>query len=580
MISAANGSILAISESLTNIVFTPIEGGLQGISLSANWMWACKNAGEDARLYEAVEAASDFAKALKINIPTGKDSLSMTQKYKDGDVVYSPGTVIITSVGEVSDIKKTVEPVVKPIENSVLIYVDFGKSGEELGGSALAQVLNVLGTKTPSVSDPRYFSKAFATIQQLVAEGKIYAGHDVSSGGLLTCLAEMCFANATGGMKLSITDFKNDDAVAVLFNENPALVIQIDKATVQELDKNEISYTVLGGVQAAHELAIETKTETLNFSIDDLRTTWYTTSYLLDCEQSGEEKALERFENHAQTPLKYTFPKHFTGKIADYNLDLHRKAKSGIRAAIIREKGSNGDREMAWSLYAAGFDVKDVHMTDLISGRETLEDIHIIVFVGGFSNSDVLGSAKGWAGAFLYNEKAKQALDNFYARPDTMSLGVCNGCQLMIELGLVNSNHAEKPHMEHNNSHKFESNFVGVAVQKSTSIMLKSLENSTLGIWVAHGEGKFKLPYDTSKYQIAMTYAYENYPANPNGSDYNAAGLSSDDGRHLVMMPHLERSLYPWNWAHYEANRSSDEISPWIEAFVNARKWIETMING
>lgn len=575
MISAANGSILAISESLTNIVFTPIQDGLQGISLSANWMWPCKNAGEDARLYEAVEAASDFAKALKINIPTGKDSLSMTQKYRDGDVVYSPGTVIITSVGEVTDIKKTVEPVVKPIENSILVYVDFGKSGEELGGSALAQILNLLGTKTPSVSDPRYFSKAFTTIQQLVSEGKIYAGHDVSSGGLLTCLAEMCFANATGGLKLSIKDFKNDDAVAVLFNENPALVIQIDKETLQTLDAQEISYKVLGGVQSAHELTIETKTETLNFSIDDLRTTWYTTSYLLDCEQSGEEKALERFENHAQTPLCYSFPKHFTGKISAYNLDLHRKTKSGVRAAIIREKGSNGDREMAWSLYAAGFDVKDVHMTDLISGRETLEDIQMIVFVGGFSNSDVLGSAKGWAGAFLYNEKAKQALDNFYARPDTMSLGVCNGCQLMIELGLVNSNHAEKPRMAHNDSHKFESNFVGVAVKPSTSIMLKSLENSTLGIWIAHGEGKFKLPYDASKYQIAMTYAYENYPANPNGSDYNVAGISSDCGRHLVMMPHLERSLYPWNWAHYDANRGSDEISPWIEAFVNAREWLE-----
>lgn len=575
MISAANGSILAIAESLTNIVCTPIEGGLQGISLSANWMWPCKNAGEDARLYEAVEAASDFAKALKINIPTGKDSLSMTQKYKDGDVVYSPGTVIITSVGEVADIKKTVEPVLKPVADSVLVYVDFGKSGEELGGSALAQVLNVLGTKTPTVSDPRYFAKAFACIQQLISQGKIYAAHDVSSGGLLTCLAEMCFANSTGGAKISIKDFENNNAVEVLFNENPAIVVQIDKTTLKEFDAQEVSYKVLGGVQEAHELTVETETETLQFSIDDLRTTWYTTSYLLDCEQSGEEKALERFENHAQTPLRYTFPANFTGTVASYNLDLHRKTKSGVKAAIIREKGSNGDREMAWSLFAAGFDVKDVHMTDLISGRETLEDIQMIVFVGGFSNSDVLGSAKGWAGAFLYNEKAKRALDNFYARPNTMSLGVCNGCQLMIELGLLNSNHAEKPRMEHNDSHKFESNFVGVNIQKSSSIMLKSLESSTLGIWIAHGEGKFKLPYDQSKYQIAMTYAYENYPANPNGSDYNVAGISSDDGRHLVMMPHLERSIYPWNWAHYESSRSGDEISPWIEAFINARQWIE-----
>ncbi|MDR2963572.1 MAG: phosphoribosylformylglycinamidine synthase [Bacteroidales bacterium] len=570
MISAAHGSILAIAESLTNIVFAPIEGGLQGISLSANWMWACKNEGEDARLYEAVEAASDFAKALKINIPTGKDSLSMTQKYPNGDVVYAPGTVIITSVGEVTDIKKTVEPVLKPVANTVLVYVDFGKSGEALGGSALAQILNKLGTKTPSVSDPRYFAKAFAAIQTLVAGGKIYAGHDVSSGGLLTCLAEMCFANTTGGAHISIKEFKNENAVAVLFNENPALVIQIDADTVKELEAQELSYTVLGSVQPAHELTIETKTETLHFSIDDLRTTWYTTSYLLDCEQSGEEKALERFENHARTPLTYTFPKQFSGKLAQYNV-----AERKVNAAIIREKGSNGDREMAWCLYAAGFNVKDVHMTDLISGRETLEDIQMIVFVGGFSNSDVLGSAKGWAGAFLYNEKAKHALDNFYARPDTMSLGVCNGCQLMIELGLVNPTHAEKPHMGHNDSHKFESNFTSVAIHPTSSIMLKSLENSTLGIWIAHGEGKFNLPYDKSKYQIAMTYGYESYPANPNGSDYNAAGIVSDNGRHLVMMPHLERSLYAWSWAHYDSNRAEDEVSPWIEAFVNARLWLE-----
>lgn len=576
MISATNGSILSIAESLTNIVFTPIEDKIKGISLSANWMWPCKNKGEDARLYDAVEAASNFAKALGINIPTGKDSLSMTQKYKDGDVVYSPGTVIITSVGEVTDITKTVEPVVQPIANSVLVYVDFGKSGQSLGGSAFAQITNTLGNTTPTVTDAAYFVKTFNAIQQCIENKQIYAGHDVSAGGLLTCLLEMNFANTTSGMNISIQGFNNTNAVEVLFNENPAIVIQTSLETLNSLKSQGISCIELGTVTNTNTLNVRTASQTLTFDIPALRKTWYSTSYLLDCEQSGEKKARERFNNFATTPLTYTFPANFSGSERAYNLDLYRTKPSGICAAIIREKGVNGDREMAWCLHAAGFDVKDVHMTDLISGRETLEDISMIVFVGGFSNSDVLGSAKGWAGAFLYNPKAKQALDNFYARPDTMSLGVCNGCQLVIELGLLHPNHDKKPKMLHNESHKFESNFIGVKIKQSSSIMLKSLENTELGIWIAHGEGKFSLPKPESSYQIALQYSYNSYPANPNGSEYNAAGICSEDGRHLAMMPHLERALFPWNWAHYPAERSSDTISPWIEAFVNARTWIET----
>mgnify|MGYP000969236178 CR=1 FL=1 len=575
IISAANGSILSIAESLTNIVFTPIEEKLQGISLSANWMWPCKNKGEDARLYEAVEAASNFAKALGINIPTGKDSLSMTQKYKDGDVVYSPGTVIITSVGEVTDITKTIEPVVQPIDDSIIVYIDFGKSGQSLGGSAFAQITNSLGNTTPTVTDAQYFAKAFNAIQNCIENKQIYAGHDISAGGLLTCLLEMNFANTHSGMNISIEGFTNSNSVEVLFNENPAIVIQTNANTLASLKSQGIECIELGTVTSNNKLTIQTKTETLVFDIPELRKTWYTTSYLLDCEQSGNKKALERFETFAATPLKYTFPKHFKGNEQAYNLNLYRTKPSGIRAAIIREKGVNGDREMAWCLHAAGFDVKDVHMTDLIHGRETLQDISMIVFVGGFSNSDVLGSAKGWAGAFLYNPKAKQALDAFYARPDTMSLGVCNGCQLVIELGLLHQNHDKKPKMLHNDSHKFESNFIGVKIKPSSSIMLKSLENTELGIWIAHGEGKFNLPNDESSYQIALQYSYNSYPANPNGSDYNTAGICSEDGRHLAMMPHLERALYPWNWAYYPSERSSDTISPWIEAFINARIWIK-----
>ncbi len=228
----------------------------------------------------------------------------------------------------------------------------------------------------------------------------------------------------------------------------------------------------------------------------------------------------------------------------------------------------------------AGFDVRDVTMTDLVSGRETLRDVNMIVFVGGFSNSDVLGSAKGWAGAFRYNEKAASALRDFYARPDTLSLGICNGCQLMVELGLVKplKDSTVGPRMLHNDSHKFESAFVGVNVVSNpaaNSVMFNGLEGSSLGIWVAHGEGKFSLPGDEADYNAVLKYSRSDYPANPNGSDFDVAGIASADGRHLAMMPHLERSLKPWNWAHYPEDRPSDEVSPWVAAFVNARRWVE-----
>jgi len=298
----------------------------------------------------------------------------------------------------------------------------------------------------------------------------------------------------------------------------------------------------------------------------------------LDKKQSGEKLALERFTNYKNQPLQYSFAPGWEGKMAPLGLDPFRTKKGKATAAIIREKGVNGDREMAYSLWLAGFEVKDIHMTDLISGREDLSDVQMIVFVGGFSNSDVLGSAKGWAGAFLYNPKAKQALDAFYARPDTLSLGVCNGCQLMIELGLITPDHAEKPKMLHNDSHKFESSFVNVTVPENTSVMLGSLSGQRLGVWLAHGEGKFNLPQGEQGYHFAMKYSYSSYPGNPNGSDFATAGIASEDGRHLAIMPHIERSLKPWNWAHYPSERN-DEFTPWMEAFVNAKRWVEAQIN-
>ncbi|MGQ7868868.1 phosphoribosylformylglycinamidine synthase [Sunxiuqinia sp. sy24] len=575
MINAESGSVLSIAESLTNIIWAPMTDKMKSVSLSANWMWPAKNAGENARIYKAVKAASDFACALGINIPTGKDSMSMTQKYND-DVVYSPGTVIISASGEVTDVKKVIEPVAVNDASKALYYIDLSSTSLVLGGSAFGQIINKLGQDAPTVADPAYFLKAFNTVQDLIEEELILAGHDVASGGLITTLLEMCFSDNETGLNLDLTGLGEQDSAKVFFNENPGIVIQAADVEAVEAKLNAAGVQFVKIGQPAEKRAFTLKNFDAEFAldIDSLRELWFKSSYLMDRKQSGEELALERFKNYKRNELKYDF-KNFTGKAADYGIDLNRRTPSGLRAAIIREKGVNGDREMAYMMYLAGLDVKDVHMTDLISGRETLEDVNMIVFVGGFSNSDVLGSAKGWAGAFKYNEKARVALENFYKREDTLSLGVCNGCQLMVELGLLYPEHDKMPKMLHNESHKFESAFVNVEVAENDSVMLNTMGGMKLGVWIAHGEGKFSLPYAEDQYHIPYKYSNDFYPGNPNGSDYNTASICSKDGRHLAMMPHMERAFKPWHWPYYPADRKKDDVAPWVEAFVNAREWIK-----
>ena len=584
----AAGSVLSVAESLTNLVWAPLANGLDTVSLSANWMWPCRSQkGEDARLYKGVEALSDFCCALKVNVPTGKDSLSLSQQYPNGEKIISPGTVIVSAGGEVSDIRKVVSPVVVNDKHTTLYHIDFSFDDLRLGGSAFAQSRGFVGSDVPTVKNPEYFRDAFNAVQSIINKGLILAGHDISAGGLITCLLEMCFANTEGGLEISVDKFKHTDLVKILFAENPAIVVQVrnkDKKEFKEiLDEAGIGYVKIGQPAEERHILVEHDGQTYQFGIDYLRDVWYETSYLLDTKQSFNGCARQRYENYKEQPLEYNIvhtvandgDKPFDGTFAQQGINANRREASGIRAAIIREKGTNGEREMAYALYLAGFDVKDVMMTDLVSGRETLDDINMIVFCGGFSNSDVLGSAKGWAGAFLFNPKAKEALDRFYAREDTLSLGVCNGCQLMVELNLINPEHKERAHMLHNDSHKFESAFVGVTVPTNRSVMFGSLSGDKLGIWVAHGEGKFSLPLPEDDYNVVLKYSYDSYPGNPNGSDYSVAGICSADGRHLAMMPHLERAFYPWQCAYYPADRRAEEVTPWIEAFVNARRWVE-----
>jgi len=567
LINPVAGSRNSITEALTNIIWAPLKDGLQSVSLSANWMWPCKNEGEDARLYEAVKAISEYAIDLGINVPTGKDSLSMKQKYATEEVI-SPGTVIISAAANCNNIKQVVEPVFKKNEGDIY-YINISQDEFKLGGSSFAQVLNKVGNDTPNTKDATYVKTVFNTIQNLIKDNQIVAGHDVASGGLITTLLELCFADVNLGAELDISSLKEKDSHKVLFAENSGIVFQSKDASIEQVLKDaNITFNNIGKVTDTDVLSIINDAEVFTMTVSRLRDMWYKTSYLLDQKQTANNLAEARYKNYAQQPLQYSFPKQFTGQLPVIN-----SSKPRPKAAILREKGSNSEREMANAMYLAGFDVKDVHMTDLISGRETLEDIQFLGAVGGFSNSDVLGSAKGWAGAIKYNANANKAIKDFFNREDTLSVGICNGCQLFMELELINPEHDVHGKMLHNDSKKHESAFTSVTVQDNNSVMLSTLKDATLGVWISHGEGKFNLPKTESDYNIVAKYGYNSYPANPNGSDFNTAMLCDKTGRHLVMMPHIERSTFQWNWANYP-NHRTDQVSPWIEAFVNAKEWI------
>ena len=497
----------------------------------------------------------------------------MTQKYKDGSKVLAPGSMIISTVGRVKDITRTVHANFAS-KVSELLYVPFAKDARyPLGGSAFAQIFSAVGSECPDV-EASYFKKCFNAVQTLVDRELLRAGHDVSAGGLVTTLLESCFPNVTGGVDVDLSAFDSN----ILFSETPAVVLQVadGKAVKAVLDKAGVTWYAIGSTCKDRTATIKYAGGMLKMDIDAMRNEWFRTSYLFDKRQTSGGMAEERFSNYGAQPLHFRFP---VRELWRDGLFAGREEEKPV-AAIIREKGSNSEREMAWALYMAGFKVKDVHTTDLTTGRETLDDVRLIVFVGGFSNADVLGSAKGWAGALHYNEKARKTLERFYEREDTLSLGICNGCQLMAELDFVTPGHrGASPKMKHNVSKKHECAFVGVEVPASPAIMLKSLQGSSLGIWVSHGEGRFSLPagkkLEDQEFSVALRYSYAAYPANPNGSEYAIAGVCSRDGRHLAMMPHPERGLRPYNWAWYPEERRHDAATPWVDMFINARIWLK-----
>ncbi len=568
LIDSAAGARNAIAEALTNLVWAPLEKGINSVSLSANWMWPCRYEGEDARLYKAVEAVSDFAIALGINVPTGKDSMSMAQKYGD-KTVLAPGTVVISSAAHCDDITKIVEPVLQSGKGSIY-YIDMSSDVLKLGGSSFAQTRGALGDKTPDIFNAKEFARRFQVIQNAIKLNMIAAGHDISAGGMITTLLEMCFADPKIGAQVDLSGLGNGDIVKTLFSENAGVIIQANDDKFQDyLEQEEIKFVKLGTVTSTPKFELTYDGQKKILDVAHYRDIWYETSFLLDNKQTAGTLAKDRYDNYKLQPLTYTFPQNWNGQLPSRDAISNRP-----KAAILREKGSNSEREMANALYQAGFEVKDVHMTDLISGRETLQGIQFLGAVGGFSNSDVLGSAKGWAGAIKYNDKARKAIMDFFDRDDTLSIGICNGCQLFLELDLINPEQAndQPSRMTYNDSRKHESSFTSVTVANNNSVMLSSLAGTTLGVWISHGEGKFSLPKSEDAYNVIAKYGYEAYPSNPNGSDYNVAMLASKDGRHLATMPHIERSFYAWNWANYPAD-SKHKVSPWGQAFVNAREW-------
>ncbi len=564
LIDEAAGSRLAIAEALTNIIWAPLDQKIKSVSLSANWMWPCRDKGEDARLYRAVEACSDFAIELGINIPTGKDSLSMKQKYENDEVI-APGTVIISAAGPCSDITKVVEPVLKKNSHAIY-YINLSHDSYNLGGSSFAQTLNKVGSQSPDIKDADKFAQIFNTIQDLISDRKIDAGHDIASGGLITTLLEMCFADQNLGADIDLSDLGESDVIKLLFSENTGIVFQGNSVLEQTLSDTGIEFYKIGSVRTDDKLALKNQSWEKTLKVSQWRDIWYKTSYIHEQSFVEKEFAQKRFDHFKKQPLAYTFPANFSGQVnqSDSNRPL---------AAILREKGSHSERETAYALYLAGFDVLDVHMTDLITGRENLKKVQFLAIVGGATHSNVFGAAKGWAAAFKYNAKALEAITNFYNRPDTLSIGIGNGGQLLMELGLLFPNQAEKPRIQTNESQVFESIFSTIRIEENHSIMFSSLVGSVMGAWSSNLEGKFLLPDPEGQYHITGKYAYSEYPANPYGSDYETAILSDSTGRHIITMAHIERGVLPWQWPYYPEERK-DEAAPWLTAFENARLWL------
>jgi phosphoribosylformylglycinamidine synthase len=587
IINPAAGARMSVGEALTNMAGAKISA-LEDIKCSGNWMWAAKLPGEAARIYDAAVAARDLMVKLGIAVDGGKDSLSMATKV-EGKIIKSPGELVVSVYATMPNILKIITPDIKRAGQSTLWLLDLGKGKDRLGGSALAQVNNQVGDNSPDVDDAELLKNVFLAVQEMVDKNTVSAVHDRSDGGLITTILEMAFSGNCG---LEI-NYDKVNPLSFYFNEELGIVLEVEDRNLEnfkkELEKLGLKSLALNLGRTTEEQKIKIMTDgemLLDEDMKDLRQIWEQTSFQLEKIQIGEKYATEESQNIYNRPgPKYQLS--FTPALTDDEL-LGKKSKPKV--AIIREEGSNGDREMTSAFFQAGFEPWDITMTDLLTEKINLDIFRGVVFVGGFAYADVLGSAKGWAGTIRFNQKLKQMFDKFYNRPDTFSLGVCNGCQLMGLLGWVpwkGLADEKQPHFVKNASGRFESRWVTVKVLPSQAMMFKGMENSILGIWVAHGEGYLNFPdkelFNNLKKEKLASLAFvddnnletENYPFNPNGSPEGITGICSPDGRHLAVMPHPERAFLLWQWPWLPENFKNLAASPWLKMFQNAREWCE-----
>lgn len=579
---------MSVGESLTNLMWAKITAP-EDIKCSANWMWAAKLAGEGAKLYDAAVAMSDIMIDLGIAVDGGKDSLSMATRV-GSETVKSPGALVISAYATMEDVTQVITPDLKEVGN-YLYHIDLAPGEKRLGGSALAHVYSQIGDECPDV-DGVLLKRVFVAVQDMIDKNLIVSGHDVSDGGLVVTLLEMAFAGNCG----ILVDLITDNIMAELFSQELQLVVEVPILKEDEFidlcGKHKIPWKFIGSILEEPRIIINREerlgqtVQVFNEDMRVLRELWEETSYQLDKLQANpecvaEEKKVNFDRQGPQYKVTFDPAKTPSGVMEDINRP---------KVAIIREEGSNGDREMTAAFYSAGFDPWDITMTDLLEGRVTLKDFRGVVFVGGFSYADVLDSAKGWAGTILFNEKLKKMFDEFYNRPDTFSFGVCNGCQLMALLGWVpwqGIPTKEQPRFIKNLSGRFESRFSTVKILASPAIMLKDMEESVLGVWVAHGEGRLFFPesniidYAAVRDLMPIRYVDDSseitqvYPFNPNGSAFGAAAICSPNGRHLAMMPHSERTFLKWQWPWMPEDMKDLEASPWLKMFQNAREWCE-----
>jgi len=591
LINSAAMARMTVVEAMTNLVWAKISK-LEDVKASGNWMYAAKLPGEGAKMYAAAEALKDSLLAVGIGIDGGKDSLSMAARCGE-EVVKAPGELTLTCYVTCPDIRKTVNPDLKcPPEGSRLLYIDLSNGKSRLGGSALAQVYNQIGNESPDIEDFDLVRKAFEVTQTLIDKGAILAGHDRSDGGLVTALLEMAFAGNCS-IDIAIPDPNNAGDIPTLLNEEAGLILEVYSSSVSSIIE---SYTNLGvpcidigspNPGDSIKISVGTALPCINDKMTALRDVWEATSFQLEKRQRNPKcVAQEEAGLKSRQPPKWELS--YTPKRTDRSVMMSDKKH---KVAVLRQEGSNGDREMISAFLSAGFDAWDVTVSDLLSGTVTLEIFRGIVFVGGFSFADVLDSGKGWAGVIKFNDSVYTQFEAFRRRSDTFSLGVCNGCQLMALLGWVPSNDGlpeiSQPRLLHNDSGKFESRFSSVQIQESPAVMFKGMEGSSLGIWVAHGEGRFHFP-DTDVYEdiksknlVPLRYVNdmnevtEEYPFNPNGSPEGVGALCSEDGRHLALMPHPERVFETWQWPWTPAHWKNMEAGPWLRMFQNAREFCD-----